>query len=155
MKTSAQKTMTVIETQRLILRQPDTRDLDSLIEFYTSKRSAMAGGNVIYSEAVTRAYAMLGHWVHRGYGMFTITRKGDDAAIGMSGPYFPPGRPETEVGWVLFEGAEGRGYATEAAKAAVSYAQNALGWSEVVHYIDAENTPSIAVAERSNFNKLR
>ena len=140
--------MTTIETQRLILRQPDARDVEPLIKFYTSERSSMAGGNVTYPEAVTRAYAMLGHWVHRGYGLFALTRKGEDVAIGMAGPYYPPGRPETEIGWVLFEGVEGQGYATEAAEAVVHYARNTLQWSEVVHYIDAENVRSIAVAER-------
>lgn len=140
--------MKTIETERLILRRPDKHDVDALIDFYTSERSSMAGGNVTYPEAVTRAYAMLGHWAHRGYGMFTITLKGDDTAIGMSGPYYPPGRPETEVGWVLFEGAEGQGYATEAAAAVVIFARETLGWAEVVHYIDVANTPSIAVAER-------
>jgi len=142
------KIMKRIETQRLILRQPDASDTDSLIAFYNSKRSAMAGGNVAYADAVTRAYAVLGHWVHRGYGLFTVTLKEDNAAIGMSGPYFPPGRPETEVGWVLFEGAEGYGYATEAATAAIDYARNTLHWTDIVHYIDANNIRSIAVAER-------
>jgi len=142
--------MTTIETQRLILRKPDAGDVDALIGFYHSERSAMAGGNVTYPQAVTRAYAMLGHWAHRGYGLFVITRKNadDDIAIGMAGPYFPPGRPEAEVGWVLFEGAEGHGYATEAAAAAIRYAKDMLGWSGIVHYIDVENTRSIAVAER-------
>ena len=138
----------IIETERLTLRRPDERDVDALIDFYISERSSMAGGNVSYPEAVTRAYAMLGHWANRGYGMFAITLKGDDTAIGMSGPYYPPGRPETEVGWGLFAGAEGHGYATEAAAAVVKFARETLGWSEVVHYIDAENTASIALAER-------
>ena len=138
----------IIETERLTLSRPDERDVDALIDFYISERSSMAGGNVTYPEAVTRAYAMLGHWAHRSYGMFAITLKGHDTAIGMSGPYYPPGRSETEVGWVLFAGAEGHGYATEAAAAVVKFARETLGWSEVVHYIDTENTASIALAER-------
>jgi len=142
------QTMNIIETDRLILRQPDARDVEGLAKFYNSKRSAMAGGNVSYPEAVTRAYAILGHWVHRGFGLFAITLKGTDAAIGMAGPYFPPGRPETEVGWVLFDGAEGHGYATEAANAAIEYARKTLLWTEIVHYIIKENASSIAVAER-------
>ena len=142
--------MTVIETERLLLRKPAAHDVDELINFYCSERSAMAGGHVPYSEAVTRAYAVLGHWVHRGYGLFAITLKEDDIAIGMTGPYFPPGRPETEIGWVLFDGAEGNGYATEAAKAAIDYAKDTLQWSDNVHYIDTDNTSSIRVAERLN-----
>ena len=108
----------------------------------------MAGGNVSYSRAVTRAYAMLGHWEHRGYGLFAITVKGQDRAVGMAGPYYPAGRPETEIGWVLFEGAEKQGYATEAALATIKFARDVLHWSQIVHYIDAENIRSIAVAER-------
>jgi len=58
--------MNVIETERLILRKPDTQDVQALTQFYMSKRSAMSGGNVSQSEAVIRAYSVLGHWVHRG-----------------------------------------------------------------------------------------
>lgn len=140
--------MIEIETQRLVLMQPDDSVVENLIEFYTSKRSSMAGGDVPYSDAVTRAYAMLGHWVHRGYGLFTISRKEDKACVGMTGPYYPPGRPEKEVGWILFDGYEGHGYATEAANAVIAYAQSTLGWTDIVHYIDSENSASISVAER-------
>jgi len=86
--------MDVIETERLILRKPTGQDVEALTEFYVSERSGMAGGNVSYAQAVTRAYAILGHWIHRGYGLFTITDKADGLAIGMAGPYYPPGRPE-------------------------------------------------------------
>jgi len=48
----------------------------------------------------------------------------------------------------LFDGAEGNGYATEAAKATINFARNTLGWSDIVHYIDADNIRSVAVAER-------
>lgn len=140
--------MTALKTQRLTLRKPDSRDIDSLIDFYLSERSSMAGGHVPYPEAVTKAYAMLGHWEHRGYGLFAVTLIDDDVALGMVGPYFPPSRTETEIGWVLFEGAEGNGYATEAAKATINYARETLKWTDIVHYIDTNNSSSIAVAER-------
>ena len=137
-----------IKTERLILRQPSAQDVEQMIAFYVSERAGMAGGNVTYPEAVTRAYAMLGHWQHRGYGLFAITLNGKDDAIGLAGPYYPAGRPETEVGWVLFDGVEGKGYATEAAKATIDFAKRELGWNEIVHYIDKENIRSIKVAER-------
>lgn len=138
-----------IETARLVLRQPDARDVDSLVRFYCSERSSMAGGHVAQAEAVLRAYAILGHWQHRGYGLFAIATKADEnTAVGMAGPYYPPGRPETEIGWVLFDGAEGNGYATEAAAATIRFARQQLNWSNIVHYIAPENTQSIAVAKR-------
>jgi len=140
--------MIAIETERLILRKPDAACVECLIEFYLSERSAMAGGNVTLPEAVTRAYSVLGHWEHRGYGLFSIYKKESETNVGIAGPYFPPGRPETEVGWVLFDGFEGNGFATEAARAAIGYSRESLQWSNIVHYIDQRNTRSIAVAER-------
>ena len=140
--------MSGIQTERLVLEKPDAENVAALIGFYQSDRSSMAGGNVSYAEAVTRSYAMLGHWVHRGYGLFAVKRKSDHVFVGMAGPYYPPGRPETEVGWILFEGFEGHGFATEAAGAAVKFARDSLQWQQIVHYIDFANTRSIAVAER-------
>ncbi|MCC1490977.1 GNAT family N-acetyltransferase [Cognatishimia sp. F0-27] len=136
-------------TDRLCLRAPDARDLDAVTAFYQTERAALAGGTCSAPEAVTRFLALLGHWSLRGYGLFAVTLKGaPDSAVGLVGPYFPPGRPETEIGWVLFDGAEGKGYATEAARAAIGFARTALGWTQIVHYIDAQNAASIAVADR-------
>lgn len=138
----------MLETERLTLTQPDASCVEALIAFYKSERSSMAGGNVSEPEAVTRSYSMLGHWVHRGYGLFALHRKTDQALVGMAGPFFPARRPEVEVGWILFDGYEGFGYATEGAKAAVAFARESLQWKTMVHYIDEANGPSIAVAER-------
>ena len=44
--------------------------------------------------------------------------------------------------------AEGKGYAAEAARAALDYAFDTLGWDTCVSYIDANNARSIALAER-------
>ncbi len=138
----------MLETERLTLSQPDANCVEALIGFYTSERSSMAGGNVSEPEAVTRSYSMLGHWVHRGYGLFALHRKTDQALVGMAGPFYPARRPEVEVGWILFEGYEGAGYATEGARAAVQFAREILQWQTMVHYIDERNAPSIAVAQR-------
>ena len=43
----------------------------------------------------------------------------------------------------------------EAAHAAIAWAFDALGWTDVIHCIDAPNAASIAVAERLGSNWLR
>jgi RimJ/RimL family protein N-acetyltransferase len=50
------------------------------------------------------------------------------------------------MGWALYDGYEGQGYATEAAKAARDWAQGRL--ASLVSYTHASNTRSVAVAER-------
>lgn len=140
--------MTPLTTDRLTLRPPNPGDVAALTEFYISERSQYAGGHVPHSKAWGNAVAMLGHWQVRGYGLWAVTVTGDDTALGMVGPYFPDGRPERELGWVLFDGAEGRGIAYEAALTARDAAWQMPGWSDIVSYIDPRNTRSIALAER-------
>lgn len=141
-------TSRTLTTQRLVLRAPAARDEAAVVGFYMSERSQYAGGYVPRFSAWRNFAATLGHWQIRGYGLWAVTRAGDDTIIGLVGPFYPDGWPETELGWLMFDGAEGQGFAYEAACAALSDARETLGWSEIVHYIAPENTRSIALAER-------
>ena len=60
------------------------------------------------------------------------------------GPLFP----EKELGWMLYEGFEGQGYATEAATALRDWAFDTLGLESLVSYFHPENHRSMAVAKR-------
>lgn len=138
-----------LTTERLTLRMPASRDWESFAAFKTGERSRMLGGPLDREKAWRAFGHVVGHWVLRGYGMFFVTLRGSDTAIGMTGPWFPEGWPEPELGWSMF-GAdhEGKGLAFEAAEAARRYAFQKLGWKTAVSYIDPANLRSIALAER-------
>ncbi len=68
--------------------------------------------------------------------------------VGQVGINHGPLFPEKELGWLVYEAAEGFGYATEAAAALRDWANQALGLTGLVSYIDLENRASIKVAER-------
>ncbi len=138
----------VLQTERLVLRPPAARDMVAGVAFYMSERSQFAGGHVMRHHAWKNMAAMLGHWQVRGYGLWAVTRKDDDHILGLVGPYNPEGWPEPEVGWLIFDGAEGQGIAAEAARSAMADARATLGWTDIVHYIAPQNTRSIALAER-------
>jgi ribosomal-protein-alanine N-acetyltransferase len=53
-----------------------------------------------------------------------------------------------EVGWRLARGAWGHGYATEAARAALTYGFDVIGLDEIVSFTATINVPSIAVMQR-------
>jgi RimJ/RimL family protein N-acetyltransferase len=59
------------------------------------------------------------------------------------------------VGWGLIREAWGKGYATEAATAAIDWAFATLGWDEVIHSIDPDNVNSQNVARRLGSTRLR
>ncbi len=139
----------ILTTARLILRQPAPADWEAFSAFYKSDRSKGVGGPLHIGHAWRHFAAELGHWQIHGFGMWTVTRKGDDTAIGMVGPWTPIDWPETEVGWMIFDAsAEGTGIATEAAKAAVAHAFGTLGWDTVVSYVAPGNDRSARLAEK-------
>ena len=68
--------------------------------------------------------------------------------VGQVGINHGPLFPEKELGWLLYEGHEGHGYAFEAALALRDWAFGAGGLNTLVSYIDPANVRSVAVAER-------
>lgn len=139
----------VLTTERLTLRAPHPGDAEAFVAFYETERACHVGGPKDTRSAWNFFCTEIGHWAVHGFGMFTVTHKDNDAALGIVGHWYPLGWPETEIGWVLFdESLEGTGIAFEAAKACVDHAWNTLRWETVVSYIDPANTRSIALAER-------
>ena len=67
----------------------------------------------------------------------------------------PAGWPGTEVGWGIVRQAWGKGYATEGATAAIDWAFDTLGWTDVIHCIDPANVASQNVAKRLGSTLLR
>ena len=137
-----------LETERLILRAPELRDAPAHAAFMASERSKFVGGP-ISAELAWRMLALeAGHWVLKGFGRWILEEKATGDAVGIVGLWHPVGFPEDELGWDLFDGATGKGYATEAATAARAYAYGTLGWTTVTSFIDPANTGSVAVATR-------
>lgn len=87
-------------------------------------------------------------WALFGHGGLVIERREGGAAVGSVNINHGPLFPEKELGWMLFEGFEGRGYVTEAAAAFRDWAFAELGLTTLVSYCDPDNARSIAVAER-------
>lgn len=137
-----------IETARLVLRGPEPRDAAAFVAFQTSDRARFTGGPMDRAQAWCAFAADIGHWHLRGFGLWTVTRKGDDSSLGLVGCWYPEAWPEREIGWLLWPGAEGQGFAREAADAALDHAFGPLGWPTAVSYIDRDNARSIRLAER-------
>ncbi|HUF56350.1 MAG TPA: GNAT family N-acetyltransferase [Thermohalobaculum sp.] len=73
---------------------------------------------------------------------------------GLNRPRFEaPFMPCIEVGWRLMAAAWGRGYATEAARAAVAHGFENLGLREIVAFAPPANERSIAVMERLGMHR--
>ena len=87
-------------------------------------------------------------WQMFGHGALMVDLRATGDCIGQVGINHGLLYPEKELGWLLYDGHEGHGYATEASKALRDWAFLVLKLSTIVSYIDPDNRASIAVARR-------
>ncbi len=109
--------MTIV-TERLVLRLPQDDDLPAMAAFSISPRAIYVGGSQVADRFAAWRTLMSG----RGHGPPMALAIGRWIAmaclVGRVGVIYPDGWAEPELAWHLYDGFEGRGYATEAAKAA-------------------------------------
>jgi RimJ/RimL family protein N-acetyltransferase len=138
-----------LETERLILRLPRADDLDAFAAMMADEETARYIGGVQLREVTWRSLMMLiGAWHAHGFAMFSVIEKSSGRWVGRLGPWMPEGWPGTEVGWGITRECWGRGYATEGSAAAIDWAFDNLGWTQVIHAIDPANVQSQAVARK-------
>ena len=139
-----------LNTERLLLRGWRSEDFESYASFLADPDVAryLAGETMSPPDAWRDMAMMIGHWSLRGFGMWAVERREDQALIGRVGLFYPEGWPALEVGWMLGKRYWGRGYATEAARAAMAYGFLTQGLERIVSVIHIDNKASQALAER-------
>lgn len=145
-----------LETERLILRPPIAADFAPWAAFAGDEEAARyLGGPQPSSVAWRGMCTMTGAWTVAGFSMFSVVEKASGDWVGRLGPWSPEGWPGTEVGWGIAREHWGKGYAPEGATAAIDWAFDHLGWTEVIHCIDPGNINSQNVARRLGSSILR
>ena len=141
-----------LETERLILRGWRPDDLGPyaamLADGETARFITVQGRGLSEEEAWNETVWLIGHWQLLGYGMFVVEERSTGAFLGRVGPLRPPHWPDFEIAWSLAPGARGKGYATEAARAAVGWSFETFPLDRIVSVIDPRNLASRKVAER-------
>lgn len=149
----------VIETARLRLRAINPADLDSHAAFLGDAEVVRYLGGTLLSreESWRKLLAGAACWPMFGYGYWALETRSSQY-LGMVGfadfkrDMSPSIEGLPEIGWVLGAHAHGQGYASEAAAAALRWADESLGAQEIVAIIDPDNAASIRVAEKNGFS---
>ncbi|HUJ03109.1 MAG TPA: GNAT family N-acetyltransferase [Rhizomicrobium sp.] len=139
-----------LETERLILREWRNEDFEPLAEFLADPdvMRYLGGKALTREEAWRNLCRSIGHWYLRGFGVWAVERKEDGALIGRIGLIYPEGWPGLEVGWTLGKPYWGMGYATEAARASMTYGFLTQPVARLISVIDPDNRASQGVATR-------
>lgn len=150
--------MTTLRTERLILRPWREDDFapfaamsadPKVMEHFPSTLDRAASDNV--ASILKSDLEIMGH------GFWAIEVPGEAPFIGFAGirpvtfeAHFVPPPPAqiVEIGWRLAPAHWGKGYATEAARAALAHGFGALGLAEIVSFTTTTNIRSQAVMQR-------
>ena len=143
----------MIETERLTLRPPEPRDYEALFAVNGDPRvGAWLGRTQTRRESDATLERNREHIAAHGFGFWAVERRDDGAVIGLTGLLempegFGPG-PAIEAAWRLAPDAWGRGYASEAARAAIDWGFAELNPREIIAITAKMNLRSQAVMTR-------
>lgn len=142
----------VITTPRLILRRLVPEDFDALRRVHADPEVMWVYGGV-YDENTTREWIQrnIDRYAQHGYGFFAITLKDGGELIGSGGLAWQETDQgeELEIGYQIRRDQQGRGYATEMARACFDYAFDVVGVDHAISLIRPDNMPSRRVAEKN------
>jgi RimJ/RimL family protein N-acetyltransferase len=140
-------------TERLRLRRSVPEDADAISAYRSDPEVRRTQGwertdpesvRSDIEEMAGRAPGEPGGWVQ-----FSVEERDGGRLVGDVGLSPADGEPGViKVGYTMSPAFQRRGYATEAVGALVAYAFDTLGADVVRAYADADNTPSIRVAEK-------
>jgi RimJ/RimL family protein N-acetyltransferase len=149
----------ILETPRLRLRGFRAGDLDvqwaAMVDPEVYRH--LGGAPATREETWRKILASPGLWALLGYGYWVAERREDGAYLGQVGfadfkrDMSPGIEGIPEMGWIMAREVQGQGYATEAVLAALAWADQALGGSEIVAIISHDNEASIRIAEKGGF----
>jgi len=149
----------ILETPRLILRAHKLEDFETMVAIWSDPvvRRHFHGPALTREDMWTRFLRGFGMWAVMGYGSWAVEEKETGAYIGTVGAFEVkrdiklPLEGMPEAGWTLTPRVHGRGYATEAARAALAWSDAHLGNPRMFCIIARENIASIRVAEKCGF----
>ena len=135
-------------TERLVLRPHEAGDFEPYAAFMGSERARHMGGPMDRERAWYEFAADVAQWSLHGHGALAVMLRGSGALAGRVLAQRRPYWPEPELGWLAFDGHEGRGLVFEAARALRDWVRRSCSLASLVSYVAPANARSIALAER-------
>ena len=145
----------VLNTERLILRKSDDRDIPALFFLRSDKGTMRYIPRPLAQthEDIAKLLQMFSDITAAGDGItWTITLKDDPTLIGHIG-FFRTAKEDhrSEIGYLLHPACHGKGIMQEAVKVVLDFGFNTMGFHSIIGVVAPENTASIKLLERNGF----
>ena len=142
---AARAALPVLRTPRLVLRAPELGDFE-VFERLFSLPSAKFIDQDPDEDAIWAQFTnYAAGWILRGDGMFTVCQ--NEKIVGFVFAGVEPGDQAIELGFFIAPEAQRKGFAFEAAEAALAHLRS-LGPKEIVSYVAPQNTASQALVTK-------
>ena len=146
-------------TARLALEPHTLADFDESAEMWADPDAAryITGAPSTRTESWARLLRHAGNWALLGYGFWVVRERSTGRFVGEVGfgaferDLTPSFGDAPEAGWVLAPWAHGLGYATEAALAAMAWADAHLAAESTVCMINPDNAASLRVGAKCGY----
>jgi RimJ/RimL family protein N-acetyltransferase len=151
-----------VKTDRLILRGHTVADYPDCAALWADPDVVKYLGTQPSTgeQAWARVLRYVGHWTLLGYGFWVITERATGRFAGEIGMAdfkreIDPPLGDHETGWALAPWAHGRGFATEALRAVLAWADAKFPGTPTMCMIDPPNTASLRVAQKCGYVEQR
>jgi ribosomal-protein-alanine N-acetyltransferase len=144
--------VTVLETERLLLRQLSTEDAGFILQLLNEPSFIRnIGDRGVRTIESANSYILNGpvaSYAKNGFGLYLVKLKETDESIGMCGLIRRDMLEDVDIGYAFLPKFWSKGYAIESAQAVKEYAKNTIGLNRIVAIVDPENQGSIRVLEK-------
>src|SRR5215216_5116824 len=147
--------MTVIETERLILRRLTLDDAPFILRLLNEPSFLRyIGDKKVRNLEDARQYILNGpvaSYEQNGFGLYLVELKESHTPIGMCGLIKREELPDPDIGFAFLPDFWSKGFAFEAASAVLTDAQERLGVERILAITSPDNEPSIKLLQRLGF----
>ena len=153
----------ILETARLKLRGHRLGDFTDCAAMWADPEvTRYIGGKPLNEEeSWTKFLRYVGHWSLLNFGYWVVEEKATGMYVGEIGfadykrDLEPSLKGTPEIGWVLSSQTHGRGYATEAVRAAIAWGDRRFKSPRTACIIAPENLASIRVAVKCGYREFQ
>lgn len=147
--------MTIVETDRLTLRHLERRDAAFILELLNDPAWIRNIGNKgVHTFADAERYIEDGPramYAAHGFGLFLVEMKETSEAIGLCGLLKRDWLEDVDIGFAFLPAYRGKGYAAEAARAVLHFAEETLKLRRVVAITSMGNESSARLLGKLGF----
>ncbi len=144
--------MPILETERLALRQLSPADAPFILDLLNQPSFLrFIGDRKVRTLADAENYIRNGpvkSYARFGFGLWLVELKDTPVPVGICGLIKRDELPDVDVGYAFLPQFWGKGYASEAASAAVAYGRNVVRLERILAIVAPDNERSIKVLER-------